>query len=199
MLTLLLVIVAYLIGSISFAVVASRAMGLPDPHSYGSRNPGATNVLRSGNKAAALLTLVGDALKGAVALWLARWVAAEAFDPAATAAVALAAFVGHLYPVYFRFRGGKGVATGGGILFALDWRLGTGAAAIWLLVALATRYSSLAAVASALGASAIAWYFLGEGYVTVAVLAIALLLLMRHAGNIRRLIDGTESRIKLLR
>ncbi|MGH8629429.1 MAG: glycerol-3-phosphate acyltransferase, partial [Burkholderiales bacterium] len=152
-----------------------------------------------GNRPAALLTLAGDALKGALALWLARWVAGEELGPAATAAVALAAFVGHLYPVYFRFKGGKGVATAAGILFALDWRLGAALLALWLLVALATRYSSLAAISTALAAPAAAWYFLGESYVTGGVLAMALLLLMRHAGNIRKLIEGTESRIKLFR
>ena len=199
MFTIALAAAAYLIGSVSFAVVTSRVMGLPDPNTYGSRNPGATNVLRTGSKSAALLTLAGDALKGTFALWLARWIAPGALDQTATAAVALAAFIGHLFPVYFRFRGGKGVATGGGILFALDWRLGAAALAVWLLVALLTRYSSLAAVCAALAAPAVAWLVLGEGHVTAAVLTIALLLLMRHAGNIRRLIDGSESRIKLFR
>lgn len=199
MLTIALVVAAYLIGSVSFAVVVSRAAGLPDPHTYGSGNPGATNVLRTGHRLAALLTLAGDALKGALALWLAPWVAGEALGPAATAGVALAAFVGHLYPVYFRFKGGKGVATAAGILFALDWRMGVVLLALWLAVAFATRYSSLAAIGTALAAPAAAWYFLGEGYVSGAVLAMALLLLMRHAGNIRKLLEGTESRIKLFR
>ncbi len=197
MLTIVLVVGAYLIGSVSFAVVVSRAMGLPDPHDYGSGNPGATNVLRTGNKLAALLTLAGDALKGVAALWLARWVSGDALDPAATASVALAAFVGHLYPMYFRFRGGKGVATAAGILFALDWRVGGASLALWLLLAAVSRYSSLAAVTTALIAPALAWYFLREGYVTGAVVVMALLLLVRHAGNIRKLSEGTESRIKL--
>jgi glycerol-3-phosphate acyltransferase PlsY len=199
MLTIALVVGAYLIGSVSFAVVVSRAMGLPDPHDYGSGNPGATNVLRTGNKLAALITLLGDALKGAAALWLAGWVAADTLDPRATAAVALAAFVGHLYPVYFRFRGGKGVATAAGIAFALDWRLGVALAATWLLVAAISRYSSLAAISAALAAPAVAWYFQGQGYVSAAVLAMALLLLLRHAGNMRKLIAGSESRIRLFR
>lgn len=199
MFTIALAVGAYLIGSISFAVVVSRAMGLPDPHGYGSGNPGATNVLRTGNKRAAMLTLAGDALKGAVAVWLARSVAADALDQAATAAVALAAFVGHLYPLYFRFKGGKGVATAAGILFALDWRVGALLATLWLLVAVWSRYSSLAAISAALAAPALAWHFLGPSYVTAAVVAMALLLLMRHAGNIRKLIEGTESRIRLFK
>jgi glycerol-3-phosphate acyltransferase PlsY len=199
MLTIVMVTAAYLIGSVSFAVVVSRAAGLPDPHTYGSGNPGATNVLRTGHRLAALLTLAGDALKGALALWLAPWVAGEALGPGLTAAVALAAFIGHLYPVYFRFKGGKGVATAAGILFALDWRVGAVLLALWLALAFGTRYSSLAAIGTALAAPAAAWYFLGESYVTGAVLAMALLLLMRHAGNIRKLLEGTESRIKLFR
>jgi glycerol-3-phosphate acyltransferase PlsY len=199
MITIVLAASAYLIGSVSFAVVVSRAMGLPDPHSYGSGNPGATNVLRTGNRMAALLTLVGDALKGAVALWLARWAAADGLDPATTAAVVLAAFVGHLYPLYFRFKGGKGVATAAGILCALDWRIGVVLASVWLLVAALSRYSSLAAISSALAAPPLAWYFMGEGYVTGAVLGVALLLLMRHAANIRKLVEGTESRIRLFK
>jgi glycerol-3-phosphate acyltransferase PlsY len=194
-----LTVAAYLIGSLSFAVVVSRLMGLPDPHSYGSGNPGATNVLRTGNRRAAILTLAGDALKGAVALWLARWVGGNALDAAASAAVAIAAFVGHLYPVYFRFKGGKGVATAAGILFALDWRVGASLAALWLLVAAWSRYSSLAAITAALAAPALSWHFIGPGHVTAAVVAMALLLLMRHAGNIRKLIEGTESRIRLFK
>jgi glycerol-3-phosphate acyltransferase PlsY len=190
---------AYLIGSVSFAVVVSRLMGLPDPHTYGSRNPGATNVLRTGNRTAALLTLLGDALKGAVAVWIARWPMGEQSPDVLAATVALAAFLGHLYPVYFRFKGGKGVATGAGILFALDWRLGLAATTVWLLVAGATRYSSLAAISAALTAPLAAWWLLGAGAPSSAVLAIALLLVMRHAANIRKLIEGTESRIRLLR
>ena len=195
----LLALGAYLIGSISFAVVVSRSMGLPDPHSYGSGNPGATNVLRTGSKKAALLTLVGDAMKGAVALWVARAIAGPDWGSGAAAAVALAAFLGHLYPVYFRFKGGKGVATAAGILFALDWRLGATVVGVWLAVALATRYSSLAALTAATMAPLAAWWWTGAGYVSAAVLAMALLLVMRHASNIRKLLGGSESRIKLSR
>ena len=195
----LLALGAYLIGSISFAVVVSRILGLPDPHSYGSGNPGATNVLRTGSKKAALLTLVGDAMKGAVALWVARAIAGPDWGSGAAAAVALAAFLGHLYPVYFRFKGGKGVATAAGILFALDWRLGATVVGVWLAVALATRYSSLAALTAATMAPLAAWWWTGAGYVSAAVLAMALLLVMRHASNIRKLLGGSESRIKLSR
>jgi glycerol-3-phosphate acyltransferase PlsY len=197
--TLLLVLGGYLIGSLSFAVLVSRLMDLPDPHSYGSGNPGATNVLRTGSKRAALLTLIGDALKGAVALWIARWIADSSWSPGLAGAVALAAFLGHLYPVFFRFKGGKGVATAAGILFALDWRLGLTVLAVWLAVAYLTRYSSLGAIIAAAAAPLAAWYWTGPGYVSGAVLAMALLLVMRHASNIRKLLSGTESRIKLSR
>lgn len=196
----ILVVAAYLIGSISFAVVVSRAMGLPDPHSYGSGNPGATNVLRSGSKKAAILTLLGDALKGALAIGLVHVVGGAYYiEERALGVVALAAFVGHLYPVYFRFKGGKGVATAAGILFALDVRLGLSTLAVWLLVAFATRYSSLAAIFAATIAPVTVWLLLNDPYLTVCILAISLLLLMRHAGNIRKLLSGSESRIRLTR
>lgn len=196
----LFVLVAYLIGSISFAVVVSRFFGLPDPHTYGSGNPGATNVLRTGRKAAAVLTLIGDAAKGAVALWL-----AQQFSPrfgvgeTALAAVALAAFLGHLFPLYFRFRGGKGVATAAGILLAMDWRIALTLLAVWALVAVVSRYSSLAAIVAAALSPLAAYYFLGWGPMTWAALAIAVLLLWRHRRNIERLLAGNESRIRLSR
>ncbi len=193
-----LILAAYLIGSISFAVVVSRAFGLPDPHTYGSGNPGATNVLRTGSKQAAVLTLIGDALKGALALWIARRIGvAHGVGEATVAAVALAAFLGHLYPLYFRFKGGKGVATAAGIIFVLDWRLGIAVLAVWIGVALVTRYSSLAAISAAMLAPMVALMVFGPGYITAAVLLMALLLLWRHAGNVRKLLTGTESRIKL--
>ncbi|MEX0958239.1 MAG: glycerol-3-phosphate 1-O-acyltransferase PlsY [Burkholderiales bacterium] len=200
MLDLTLVVAAYLIGSISFAVLVSFAFGLPDPHSYGSGNPGATNVLRTGRKSAAALTLIGDASKGAVALWFAQLVgmAYELLAPT-LAAVALAAFLGHLYPLYFRFKGGKGVATAAGILLVLDWRLGILAGVVWLLVAGVARVSSLAALAAAAVAPLGAWYLSGVSYETGAVLLMSLLLVWRHRANIAKLIDGSESRIKLLR
>lgn len=200
MVSVAFVLAAYLIGSISFAVVVSWGFRLPDPHSYGSGNPGATNVLRTGNKAAAVLTLLGDAAKGAVALWLAQLLAPGFGLGAATlGAVALAAFLGHLYPVYFRLKGGKGVATAFGILLAMDWRLAAMTLLVWVLTAAVTRYSSLAALLAAVAASLVAPYFLGWSALSWAVCAMTILLLWRHRANIERLLAGTESRIRLSR
>ena len=199
-LSAVLVVTAYLIGSISFAVVVSRALGLPDPHTYGSGNPGATNVLRTGSKKAAILTLAGDALKGALAVGLVRVaVDAQGIGGYVVGAAALAAFVGHIYPVYFGFKGGKGVATAAGILFALDVRLGLSLMFVWLLVAITTRYSSLAAISAAVMAPVAAWLLLDDPYLNICIVAISLLLIMRHAGNIRKLLAGSESRIRLTR
>ena len=196
----LFVLVAYLIGSISFAVVVSWAFGLPDPHSYGSGNPGATNVLRTGKKAAAVLTLIGDAAKGAVAVWLSQQLAPRfGVGEGVLAAVALAAFLGHLFPLYFRFRGGKGVATAAGILMAIDWRIALALLAVWVLVAVVSRYSSLAAIVAAALSPVAAAHFLGWGPMTWTVGAIAVLLVWRHRGNIARLLAGNESRIRLKR
>ncbi len=194
------VVVAYLIGSISFAVVISWCFGLPDPHTYGSGNPGATNVLRSGRKAAAVLTLIGDAAKGALALWAALRLAPE-FELGETtlAAVAFAAFIGHLFPVYFRFKGGKGVSTAAGILLALDMRIAGVVLLVWLVTVVALRYSSLASIVAALAAPVATLYFLGWGPFACMVLAMTALLLWRHRGNIGRLMNGTESRIRLSR
>ena len=198
MTTAVFALIAYLIGSVSFAVVVSHAFGLPDPHTYGSGNPGATNVLRTGRKAAAALTLVGDAAKGSFAYLLARHFAPQFEGGEATlAAVALAAFLGHLYPVYFRFKGGKGVATAAGILLAMDWRLGLAVIGSWIAVALVFRYSSLAALFAAAASPLLALYFLGAGPLIVAVLAMAILLIWRHRGNISRLARGEEGRIRL--
>jgi len=183
---------AYLLGSIPFAVVVSRAMGLEDPREYGSGNPGATNVLRSGNKLAALLTLLGDGAKGWLAVWLARHF--EAGD-AVVAVVALAVFLGHLFPAWLRFKGGKGVATAAGVLLALDWRLGVAIVALWLVVVVATRFSSLGALVAALLAPAGAWHFLGFGPAFLATIAMSALLIWRHEGNIRKLLRGEERRI----
>jgi glycerol-3-phosphate acyltransferase PlsY len=185
-------IVAYLVGSIPFAVVVSRAMGLPDPRSYGSGNPGTTNVLRSGSKVAALLTLAGDAAKG----WIAVWGAMKlGLDAPVVAIVAIAAFLGHVFPVWLRFQGGKGVATAAGVLFAIDWRVGLATLVAWLTVVVATRYSSLGAlVASALAPVAV-YVFLGAGPIWMATLAMSAVLLWRHEGNIRKLLRGEESRI----
>jgi len=196
MTVLLFALAAYLIGSLSFAVVVSKVFGLADPRTYGSKNPGATNVLRSGNKVAAVLTLLGDAFKG----WLAVWLVQE-FGPRymladeATAAVALAVFVGHLWPVYFRFVGGKGVATALGILLGLYPWLGLATLATWLVVAFAFRYSSLAALVAAVLAPFYYHWFFGVDEVLWAVIAMSALLVYRHRGNIANLLAGKESRI----
>ncbi len=193
---LLAVVLAYAIGSLSFAVIISRCMGLNDPRSYGSGNPGATNVLRSGNKKAAILTLLSDALKGffpvlAVVLLQERL----GWNPAVAAWVALAAFLGHLWPVFFNFQGGKGVATAAGVLLALEPLLGAGVLATWLLVAYATRYSSLAAIVAALSVPFYQLLFWGPSATTLALVPMSLLLIWRHEGNIRKLLAGKESKI----
>ncbi len=194
------IVAAYLIGSISFAVVVSWWFRLPDPHTYGSGNPGATNVLRTGKKSAAVLTLVGDAAKGAVALWLAIRLAPQfGIGEMTLAAVALAAFLGHLFPVYFRFRGGKGVSTAAGILLALDLRIAGVALIAWLITVLVLRYSSLASMFGAIAATFASVYFLGFGPYAWMVLTMTVLLLWRHRGNIDRLVHGTESRVRLSR
>ena len=196
MATIAFIVIAYLIGSLSFAVIVSKAFGLPDPHTYGSGNPGATNVLRTGNKLAAVLTLVGDGVKGWLAVFLAQAFAWRfGVGDLGIAAVALAVFVGHLWPVFFRFQGGKGVATAAGILLALDWRIGLGTLATWLIIAFFFRYSSLAALVAAVFAPFFTALVLGFGLYAAAVLAIAVLLVWRHAENIRKLLAGKESRI----
>lgn len=195
--TALIVLAAYLLGSVSFAIVVSRALALPDPRSYGSKNPGATNVLRSGSKLAAVLTLLGDAGKGWLAVWLAAAVSGGAtVDGLAAPLAGLAVFVGHLYPVFHRFRGGKGVATAGGVLLGFDPWLGLATVATWVVFALFFRISSLAALAAALFASFYAWWLFGLRPLLAAVLAIALLLVWRHRANIGRLAAGTEPRIR---
>src|SRR5690242_7612249 len=182
----------YLAGSIPFAVVVSRVMGLPDPRSYGSGNVGATNVLRSGNRSAAVLTLAGDAAKGWVAVLAAR--ALELPVPM-VALVGFAALLGHVFPVWLRFHGGKGVATSAGVLIAFDWRLGLGVLAVWLAVVAATRYSSLAALTAALVAPVLAGWMFGIDARFYAVLAMAALLVVRHRANIGKLLRGEESRV----
>ena len=186
----LTVIGAYLIGSVSFAVVVSKLMRLPDPRTYGSKNPGATNVLRTGSKAAAVLTLLGDAAKGWLAVWL-----AQIYAPDAAPYAALAVFLGHLFPVFHAFKGGKGVATAAGVLVGIDWRIGLGTLATWLIIAAFLRYSSLAALIAAVFAPFFTALLLGFGAYATAVLVMSLLLIWRHTENIKRLIAGTESRI----
>ena len=194
--TLLFVIAAYLIGSVSFAVVMSRVFGLSDPRTYGSKNPGATNVLRSGNKAAAIATLAGDGVKGWFAVWLALRLADQyGVTDAGIALVALAVFLGHLWPVFFRFVGGKGVATALGVLVGLNPWLGLTTLVTWLAVAFAFRYSSLAALISALFAPFYYGLLFGVDEKLFAVVAMCMLLAWRHSKNIGNLIAGKESRI----
>lgn len=189
MATALTVLAAYCIGSVSFAIVVSRLMRLPDPRSYGSKNPGATNVLRTGKKAAAVLTLAGDAGKG----WLAAWLAAQLGGDVPAAGVAV--FLGHLYPVFHRFQGGKGVATAAGVLFGFSAWLGLATLGTWIVIALAFRYSSLASLAAAVGACFYAWFLGLEQSVVLVVAVLALLLAWRHRENIARLAAGTESQL----
>ncbi len=187
-------LIAYLIGSISFAVIVSRAFGLPDPRSYGSGNPGATNVLRTGRKAAAALALLGDSVKG----WFAVFVAQRFGEPGVLdmtlAAAAVAVVIGHLYPVFFRFQGGKGVSTALGALLALDYYLAAGAAATWIVIAFFFRISSLAALVAALFAPFFCFLLYGMHPMTMAVSAISLLLVWRHRTNIQNLLAGKEGR-----
>ena len=183
---------AYCLGSISFAVVVSFLMRLPDPRSYGSKNPGATNVLRSGSKAAALLTLAGDAGKGWLAVWLAGWLAGGA---ATIAAAGVAVFLGHLFPVFHRFRGGKGVATAAAVLFGFDWRLGLATLVAFALIVAAFRLVSLASMSAALLACGIAWYLGLDPYVIGAIAVMAAMIIWRHRQNIGRLIAGNESKL----
>jgi acyl phosphate:glycerol-3-phosphate acyltransferase len=189
-------IAGYLIGSLSFAVIISRAMGLADPRSYGSKNPGATNVLRSGNKAAAILTLAFDALKGYVPVLLVLIYGPRHGMGETTAAfVGLAAFIGHLWPVFFRFQGGKGVATAAGALMAINPMLGLAVLASWVLIAVFFRYSSLASIVAAAFApfyQALIW---GVEPVLIAIAVMSLLLIWRHEGNIKKLLAGTESKL----
>ena len=194
--TLIFTIVAYLIGSISFAVVMSRAFGISDPRTYGSKNPGATNVLRSGNKKAAIATLIGDAAKGWFAVWLALRLADRfGVDETGIALVAIAVFIGHLWPVFFKFVGGKGVATALGVLIGIHPLLGLAVLVTWLLVAYLSRYSSLAALVAAVCAPVFYGIALGADAILAAIVVMSALLLWRHAGNISNLLAGKESKI----
>jgi acyl phosphate:glycerol-3-phosphate acyltransferase len=198
---LIATVAAYLLGSLAFAVIVSRAMGLSDPRTFGSKNPGATNVLRSGSKAAAIVTLLLDACKGLVPVLLVRAYGPQwGLGDGTVALVALAAFLGHLFPVFFRFQGGKGVATFIGAVFGVDWVLGLATGASWLIIAFFFRYSSLASLVSAVFAPVyyllldrVAWY--AEKPIVLALFAMAGLLAWRHQENIQRLIKGTESRL----
>lgn len=195
------IVLSYLLGSLSFAVIVSKSLGMADPRSYGSGNPGATNVLRSGNKGAALATLVLDALKGWLPVFVIGLVGPDLGMGMGTAALAgLAAFIGHLYPVFFGFKGGKGVATAAGVLVGIDWMLGLATGMSWLIIAFFFRYSSLASLVAAFFAPS--FYLIGGGIawplnrtVLLTLIAISLLLVWRHRENIRRLAAGTESRL----
>lgn len=194
--SLIAVLVGYAIGSLSFAVIVSRLMGLNDPRSYGSGNPGATNVLRSGNRKAAILTLVFDALKGYVPVLAALWLMPRfGWGESTVAFVGLAAFLGHLWPVFFNFQGGKGVATAAGVLLAINPVLGAATLGTWLIVAFFTRYSSLAAIVAALFAPFYQLLIWGPSLMVLPIAIMSLLLVWRHEANIRKLMAGTESRI----
>ncbi len=194
--SLFLIAAAYLLGSLSFAVIVSRAMRLPDPRSFGSGNPGATNVLRTGRKAAAALTLLGDALKGWAAVVLARLLAPQlGLSEDVVLWCALAVFIGHLFPVFFGFKGGKGVATALGVLVGLNPWVGLACLATWLLMAGVFRISSLAALTTAALAPVYTGLLIGWGNTALAVLVITLLLVYRHKNNLIKLVSGQEARI----
>ena len=199
-LALFLIPIAYLIGSVSFAVVVSKCMRLPDPYSYGSGNPGATNVLRTGNKLAAVLTLIGDALKGYIAVMLARLILGDSSLTSTMGSwvlcgVVIAVFLGHLFPIFHGFKGGKGVATACGILFGINWILGVATLSTWIIVAMFMRYSSLAALAAAIFGPIYFVFLFGLQPMGLALLVVCLLLIWRHRSNIQNLMNGTESRI----
>jgi glycerol-3-phosphate acyltransferase PlsY len=201
-LELLVIPIAYLIGSISFAVVVSKSMRLPDPHSYGSGNPGATNVLRTGNKLAATLTLIGDALKGYLAVMLARiFLGDESLTSTLSSwllcGVVIGVFLGHLFPLFHGFKGGKGVATACGILFGINWILGLATLGTWIIVAMFMRYSSLAALAAAVFGPIYFIFLFGFQPMAIALVLVCSLLIWRHRSNIKNLMNGSESRIGL--
>jgi glycerol-3-phosphate acyltransferase PlsY len=194
--TIAVALIAYLIGSISFAVVVSRALRLPDPRSYGSKNPGATNVLRTGKKVAAALTLLGDGAKGWLAVFLTETIFGSAVVPSyKMSLVAIAVVVGHMYPVFHRFQGGKGVSTTLGVLLAINVWLAAGTAATWVIIALFFHISSLAALIAAVSAPFFCYLLYGLHPFTGAVGVIALLLIWRHKSNLKNLLAGTETRI----
>ena len=196
LLALLAIIAAYLLGSIPFAMISSRIFGLADPRSYGSGNPGATNVLRSGNKKAAIVTLLGDLGKGSLAVFLAQTFGpAIGYSEGLVSLVAIAVFFGHLYPVFLHFKGGKGVATAAGVLLAIDPILGLATLGVWLFVAYTLRYSSLAALVAAFAAPLIAFLLWGAEPLIAAVSVIAMALIAKHWPNLQRLMAGTEPKI----
>jgi glycerol-3-phosphate acyltransferase PlsY len=199
--TFIAVLAAYLLGSLTFAVPVCKLLGLPDPRSYGSNNPGASNVLRSGSKLAAILTLLLDALKGFIPVMLVKLNSPHFDLPQVTMAlVGLAAFFGHLYPIFFKFKGGKGVATAAGVIFAISWPLGLATLGTWLIIAVFFKYSSLAALVSALFVPV--YYLMGHGVawntetpLTAALIVMSAMLIYAHRENVKRLLAGTESRL----
>ena len=193
MMNVIYLLFSYLIGAISFGIVVSHIFSLPDPRTIGSKNPGATNVLRSGKKLAALLTLLGDALKGAITVGLAQYYELSSLM---VGLIAIATLIGHVFPIYYGFKGGKGVATAAGILFMFSWVMGLTALGIWLGVFFIWRYSSLAAIIAGSLSPVIGFFYGIDFYELIASSMIALILIMRHMENIKRLIDGTESGFK---
>lgn len=193
MMNVIYLLFSYLIGAISFGIVISHIFSLPDPRTIGSKNPGATNVLRTGKKLAALLTLLGDALKGALTVGLAQYFELPSLI---VGFIAIATLIGHVFPIYYGFKGGKGVATAAGILFMFSWVMGLIVLAIWLGVFFIWRYSSLAAILAACLSPVIGFFYKIDFYELIATSIIALILILRHIENIKRLIDGTESGFK---
>lgn len=193
MMNVIYLLFSYLIGAISFGIVISHIFSLPDPRTIGSKNPGATNVLRTGKKLAALLTLLGDALKGSLTVGLAQYFE---LSPLMVGLIAIATLVGHVFPIYYSFKGGRGVATAAGILFMFSWIMGLIVLAIWLGVFFIWRYSSLAAIIAASLSPVIGFFYKIDFYELIATSIIALILILRHVENIKRLIDGTESGFK---
>lgn len=193
MMNVIYLLFSYLIGAISFGIVISHIFSLPDPRTIGSKNPGATNVLRTGKKLAALLTLLGDALKGSLTVGLAQYFE---LSPLMVGLIAIATLIGHVFPIYYGFKGGRGVATAAGILFMFSWIMGLIVLAIWLGVFFIWRYSSLAAIIAASLSPVIGFFYKIDFYELIATSIIALILILRHVENIKRLIDGTESGFK---
>lgn len=187
------IFLSYLIGAISFGILISQFFSLPDPRTVGSKNPGATNVLRAGKKWAALFTLLGDALKGVLTVGLAQYFG---FSPLMVAIIAIATLMGHIFPMYYHFKGGKGVATAAGILFMFSWAMGLTVFLIWLSVFLIWRYSSLASIIAGALSPVLGFFYVIDFYALIATSIIALILILRHLENIKRLIAGTESSFK---
>lgn len=193
LLTVSLIVFAYLLGSVSTAIITCKLMGLQDPRESGSNNPGATNVLRMGGKKAAIITLIGDMLKGFIPVFITTWLTP---DLSIQALVGLLAFLGHIFPLYYGFKGGKGVATYYGVILAIDWQVGLIALTIWLSIAVLIKISSLSALISILCTPFILWFFTGSTELTATVALMSLIAFWRHRGNIQRLISGEEKKLK---